>query len=114
MLGHKKKLDFGDIQFAKVLAFYPGITLNDLETMSAQKFNKLWGAIDVLESQSQMMLIKAFQFKDLEPAARKENWNNLVKLAYPRDIYKQKTKAGAPQKTGFMFAKVGVKNGRRK
>jgi hypothetical protein len=77
--------------------------------MPAHIFNRLWKAIDVLESQEQISSIRAIQYPNLTKAARTERDKKLYAAAYPRDIYKKEAKDAA-----FLVQKLGGKDGRRK
>jgi len=72
--------------------------------MNASDFNMLWKAIDILEAQEQIVLIRALQYPQLTKAARAERDKNLLAAAYPRDIYKKKAKD-----VKFLLEKLGGK-----
>jgi len=69
----------------------------------------LWKAIDILEAQEQLVLIRAFQHTSLTKNAKIERDKKLYAAAYPRDIYKREAKDAS-----FLVQKLGGKDGRRK
>lgn len=77
-------------------------------TMPAADFNSLWRAIDVLEAQEHISLLRAFQFPMLKGHAQKEREKHLYQAAYPRDIYKKEAKDA-----NFLIQKLGGQRGGR-
>lgn len=77
--------------------------------MPAARFNGLWKAIDVLEAQEQLVLIRAFQYPQLKKQARSDRDKKLYAAAYPRDIYKKEAKSAS-----FLAQKLGGRSGGRK
>lgn len=75
-------------------------------SMSAQNFNMLWAAIDVLEPQEHISLCRALSYPNLTKKARAERDLKLQKAAFPRDIYKKEVKDAS-----FLLQKLGGKNG---
>jgi len=77
--------------------------------MSARRLNSLWLAIDVLETQEHLGLIRAVVYPNLKESARAERDKALNSIAYPRNLYPREAKS-----VGFLVEKLGGKNGRRK
>jgi hypothetical protein len=74
--------------------------------MPAPDFNMLWKAIDVLEAQEHISLVRAFQYPQLKKQARVDRDKKLYAAAYPRDIYKKEAKSAS-----FLLNKLGGANG---
>ena len=72
--------------------------------MPAQRLATLWKAIDVLESQEHLALVRAVQYPHLTKNAQKERDKKLYAAAYPRDIYKKEAKSA-----NFLLQKLGGK-----
>lgn len=70
--------------------------------MPAHRLNSLWKAIDVLEAQEHLSLVRAIQYPHLKASAQKERDKKLYASAYPRDIYKKEAKS-----VGFLLQKLG-------
>ena len=70
--------------------------------MPASDFGMLWKAIDVLEAQEHISMIRAIQFPQLTKQARTERDKKLYQAAYPRDIYKKEAKNAS-----FLLQKLG-------
>jgi len=60
--------------------------------MPARQFNKLWAAIDILESQEHIGHIKAIGFHNLAKGAKTKRNKELYAAAYPKHIYKKDAK----------------------
>ena len=72
--------------------------------MNAKDFNMLWRAIDVLESQEHISLVRALIYPQLKKQARIDRDKKLYAAAYPRDIYKKPVKSAS-----FLVDKLGGK-----
>lgn len=92
-----------------MLRFYPGLSAREAGRLPAKVFNNLWKAIDILEAQEQLVLIRAFQYPKLKQSAQREKDKKLYAAAYPRDIYKKPAKD-----VGVLLQKLGGVDGRRK
>jgi len=88
---------------------YYGLSVKEVQSLPPITLNSLWSAIDVIEAQEQLGLIKALQFPQLTNKARSDLNRQLFKQAYPKTIYKQETKDVA-----FMLNTLGGASGRRK
>ena len=72
--------------------------------MSANDFNILWKAIDVLEAQEHISQVRALMYPILKKQARIDRDKKLYAAAYPRDIYKKPAKSAF-----FLVDKLGGK-----
>jgi hypothetical protein len=66
----------------------------------------LWKAIDVLETQEHISLVRAITYPQLKKQARAERDKKLYAAAYPRDIYKKEAKSAS-----FLVEKLGGNRG---
>ena len=70
--------------------------------MRASDFNNLWKAIDILEAQDHLLLIRAFQYPQLKQSARNQRDKKLYAAAYPNYLYKKEAKPAS-----FLLKKLG-------
>lgn len=77
-----------------------------MNELSADDFNMLWRAIDVLEAQEHIALVRALTYPQLKKNARVERDKKLHQAAFPRDIYKKEAK-----NVSFLLNKLGGNNG---
>jgi hypothetical protein len=82
------------------------MSFKDVVSLSAQDFNMLWRAIDVLESQEHISHCRALLYPSMKRQARVERDKKLYAAAYPRDIYKKEAKSAS-----FLVDKLGGKRG---
>lgn len=87
-----------------MLRFYPGVSFTELKNMPVGDFNMLWKAIDVLEAQEHISLIRAHIYPQLKKQAKVDRDKKLHAAAYPRDIYKRPAK-----NVSFLIDKLGNK-----
>lgn len=90
------------------MRFY-GLSVSEIERLSARRVNSLWQAIDVLEAQEHITHVNALEYPNLKPSAKRERNKKLYSVAYPRDIYKRDAKD-----VSVLLQKIGGSDGRRK
>jgi len=69
----------------------------------------LWKAIDVIEAQEALTLIRAIGHYKTKASYQREREKKLNDMAYPRHIYRRDTRD-----VSVLVNKLGGKNGRRK
>lgn len=80
--------------------------------MSARRKAALWQAIDVIESQETLTLIRAFSYTNMKQADRNDFDSKLKSAAYPSDIYKPNEGASVDLKDSFLMKLKGRFSGK--
>ena len=81
--------------------------------MSARRKSSLWQAIDVIEAQETLTLIRAFSYTNMKQIDRADFDSKLKSTAYPSDIYKTKEDSAVDLKDSFLMKLKGRFSGKR-
>lgn len=81
--------------------------------MSARTKNTLWRAIDVIEAQESLNLIRAFSYTNMKESDRSDFDSKLKTQAYPKEIYSPKSvDAAVDIKDSFLIKLQGRFSGK--
>ena len=89
------------------MRFYSGLTPAGLQKMSARRKKKLWAAIDVIEAQETLVLIRALNWANMTKSDRDAFDSKLKSNAYPPHIYRVIEKQGVDLKDSFLMKLKG-------
>ncbi len=97
---------------AKLLRFYGGLSVLDLGNMPAHRKRSLWKAIDAIEAQESLNLIRCLCYINMKPADREAFDSKLKNAAYPSEIYQVTEETSVPLKDSFLMKLKGRFSGK--
>ena len=73
------------------MRFYPGLSLSEVRSMTAEDNQNLWLAIDNLEAQEMLAALQVSVYPHMKQKAQEKVLSRLNKMAYPEPETEKKT-----------------------
>ncbi len=89
------------------MRFYGGLSPSALDRLAPRRKQALWLAIDVLEAQENLDLIKAFNYSNMKESDRQSFDSKLKTAAFPYHIYTPVTEGAVDLKNSVLATLQG-------
>ncbi|MBO9668519.1 MAG: hypothetical protein J7501_17105 [Bdellovibrio sp.] len=95
---------------AKILWFYPGISLSQYGKLDLQTLSDLWESITIIEAQQMINQQKVVMAPKMKAKAREEFIRSLHEKAFP-SVFEREQRALKPEQMTQFIGKKGKANG---